>query len=90
MPDTPTTQMVARSDHGTHEDAVRFALEVHDDTLQTWEFLNAWSRGDLGEWPEFYEWLDALPRTLDDLSEMASRLDDKARTFLSGKGTSDN
>lgn len=44
--------------HGTHEHAVRFALEVHDDTLQTYEFLKAWSEGNLDEWPEFYEWLD--------------------------------
>jgi len=47
--------------HGTHEHAVRFALEVHDDTLQTYEFLKAWSEGNLDEWPEFYEWLDQQP-----------------------------
>lgn len=45
-------------DHGSYEDAVRFALDVHDDHLQTWEFLNAWNHGDLDEWPEFYAWLD--------------------------------
>ena len=42
---------------GTPEHAIRFALEVHDDTLQTYEFLKAWSEGDLVEWPEFIEWL---------------------------------
>lgn len=47
--------------HGTHAQAMEFALNVHDDTLQTYEFLKAWREGDLGEWPEFYEWLDQQP-----------------------------
>jgi hypothetical protein len=57
--------------HGTHEHAVRFALEVHDDTLQTYEFLKAWSEGNLDEWPEFYEWLDQQPLAVDHSSENA-------------------
>lgn len=44
--------------HGDYEDAVRFALDVHDDKLQTYEFLNAWDHGDIDEWPEYYEWLN--------------------------------
>lgn len=59
MDDKLTETVERRSDHGTHEQAVKFALEVHDDTLQTYEFLQAWSHGNLDEWPEFYEWLDA-------------------------------
>lgn len=63
--------VVARApdDHGTHAEALLFALDVHEDTLQTHEFLQAWSHGSLEEWPEFYEWLDKhrvecpLPRT---------------------------
>lgn len=49
----------AAGDHGTHEDALAFALDAHDDTLQTYEFLLAWREGALDEWPEFYEWLNA-------------------------------
>lgn len=47
--------------HGTHAQALEFALNVHEDPLQTYEFLKAWREGDLGEWPEFYEWLDQQP-----------------------------
>lgn len=52
--------MVSRfADHGTYKDVVDFALLANDDRLETWEFLNAWNHGDLGEWPEFYTWLAA-------------------------------
>ncbi len=51
--------MIRIIDHGTHEQAIEFALYVHNDTLQTYEFLKAWSEGSLEEWPEFYEWLDS-------------------------------
>ena len=47
-------------DHGTAEQAIAFALDAHSDTLQTYEFLEAWRDGDLDEWPEFYPWLAAL------------------------------
>lgn len=42
-------------DHGSHADALNFALD-HAGTEQA-EFLRAWRYGDLGEWPEYYEWL---------------------------------
>lgn len=45
-------------DHGTHADAMTFALDVHDDPGETYEFLKAWQIGDLREWPEYYEWLN--------------------------------
>lgn len=45
-------------DHGTSQQAIDFALDVHDDTLETYEFLNAWRDGGAWEeWPEFYVWL---------------------------------
>lgn len=47
-----------RAYHGAHEQALNFALNVHDDKLQTYEFLKAWNEGALDEWPEFYTWLD--------------------------------
>lgn len=48
----------APGDHGTAEQAIEFALNIHDDTLQTYEFLRGWHDGDLSEWPEYYEWLN--------------------------------
>lgn len=51
----------ALDNHGTHAQALEFALNVHDDTLYTYEFLKAWSEGALDEWPEFCEWLDRQP-----------------------------
>lgn len=50
--------MRAPDDHGTYEDIVTFALNVHDDRLQTYELLEAWNEGNLEEWPEYYEWLE--------------------------------
>lgn len=44
-------------DHSTAQQAIDFALDAHDDTLETYEFLKAWREGDLDEWPEFYAWL---------------------------------
>lgn len=52
----------APCDHGTHAQALEFALNVHDDTLQTYEFLKAWREGALDEWPEYYEWLERQQR----------------------------
>jgi hypothetical protein len=54
--DTDTNRPVG--DHGTASNAIEFALHHHDDTLQTYEFLAAWQRGDLSEWPEYHEWLN--------------------------------
>jgi hypothetical protein len=48
----------APGDHGTHEEIVTFALDVHDDQMQTYELLHGWSHGSLDDWPEYYEWLD--------------------------------
>lgn len=47
-------------DHGTGENAISYALleEVYD----TKTFLDAWAHGDLGEWPEYYEWLAKQPK----------------------------
>ena len=44
-------------DHGSTDEALRFALDVQADTLQTYEFLKAWREGNLKDWPEFYIWL---------------------------------
>jgi len=46
-------------DHGSHENAMIFALDVIDDSWERDAFLRAWREGDLGEWPEFYPWLKA-------------------------------
>jgi hypothetical protein len=54
---------VTQGDHGTYEDAVRFALDVHDDRLGTYQFLKAWNEGDLLYYPEYYEWLSTRKKT---------------------------
>lgn len=50
-----------RSDHGSGEEAIEWLLNHGsvDDRLQAFEFLSAWDEGNLDEWPEYYEWLDA-------------------------------
>jgi hypothetical protein len=47
-------------DHGTADQAIEFAL-MHKSAAWTLEreFLAAWREGDLDEWPEYYDWLDA-------------------------------
>ena len=42
-------------DHGTHEQALTFALDHADEPV---EFLRAWREGSADEWPEYYEWLE--------------------------------
>ncbi len=46
-------------DHGTALDAINFLLDAGTDYGPGEEtlFLESWRTGDLGEWPEFYEWL---------------------------------
>jgi len=44
-------------DHGTAGQAIEFALDKTDYYHEMDDFLRAWREGDLGEWPEFYEWL---------------------------------
>jgi hypothetical protein len=45
-------------DHGTANDAIEYALDVvMDEDCDCSGFLRAWREGDLGDWPEFYEWL---------------------------------
>lgn len=44
-------------DHGTAAQAIEWALDQNDDYAGVDCFLRAWREGDLGEWPEFYEWL---------------------------------
>jgi hypothetical protein len=43
-------------DHGTANQAIEYALNVAEDH-EAPDFLRAWQQGDLGEWPEFYDWL---------------------------------
>lgn len=45
-------------DHGTSLQAITFALDV-DTSGEALTFLRSWREGDLEEWPEFYEWLEA-------------------------------
>ena len=49
---------MTRSNHGTAQDAITFALDELDDTWDRLEFLRHWREGALDEWPEFYPWLD--------------------------------
>ncbi|BBF79895.1 hypothetical protein [Asticcacaulis excentricus] len=44
-------------DHGTADQAVRFAFARDYSHHEIGEFIEAWRNGDLSEWPEFYEWL---------------------------------
>jgi len=83
-----------RDDHGSYEDAVNFALNVHDDRLQTYEFLSAWSHGDLDEWPEYSAWLDSRPQTapetmsgkaMGDVAEALKRLDEARKGWEAGE-----
>lgn len=46
-------------EHGTHADAVDFALDYSGDADV---FLRSWREGDLKECPEFYQWLDETGR----------------------------
>ena len=43
-------------DHGTALQAIEYALNEIGD-CEGVDFLRAWREGDLGEWPEFYDWL---------------------------------
>lgn len=45
-------------DHGSAEDAIRYALDVEGEDPET--FLRCWREGRLDEWPEFYVWLRNL------------------------------
>jgi len=44
-------------DHGTHAQAMTFALDVMSAPDETHGFLKAWQYGDLDKYPEYYEWL---------------------------------
>lgn len=46
-------------DHGTAAQAIEFLLDVQQAPGEETEFLRAWRQGDLDEWPEYYEWLNA-------------------------------
>lgn len=47
-----------KGDHGTHQDAVEYILDVQQAPGEETEFLQAWSDGTAyEEWPEFYDWL---------------------------------
>jgi hypothetical protein len=49
-----------RSYHGTGEQAIEWALHHSNECgLELDAFLRCWQQGDLDEWPDFYEWLDA-------------------------------
>jgi hypothetical protein len=59
-----TDLLKARVDHGTANDAIEYALAGNNAAwTQETVFLTAWQEGDLEQWPEFYEWLDAQPAT---------------------------
>lgn len=46
-------------DHGTHLQALEYMLErMEEDPANQVAFIRAWRKGDLEEWPEFYEWLE--------------------------------
>lgn len=44
-------------DHGTCLQAINYALDHERDDQVA--FLRCWREGDLGEWPEFYVWLNS-------------------------------
>lgn len=46
-------------DHGSALDAINFLLSHHQAPGEEAAFLRRWREGDLGEWPEYYEWLSA-------------------------------
>lgn len=57
LPDPKTGRKAG--DHGTAQDVVDFLLAQESDIPPGEEtaFLQGWRDGDLGEWPEFYDWL---------------------------------
>lgn len=46
-------------DHGTASDAISFLLDVQQAPGEETTFLRCWREGNLDEWPEYYEWLNA-------------------------------
>ena len=51
----------APGDYGTAGQAVDWVLD-HSQASDAWaaDFLRAWREGDLEDWPEFLNWLDAI------------------------------
>lgn len=46
-------------DHGTALDAINWLLDVADPYDDNSEFLHCWREGDLGDWPDYYKWLNS-------------------------------
>jgi hypothetical protein len=57
-------KIVARSYHGTGEQAIEWALHHSPDCgLEMQVFFTCWQQGDLAERSDFYAWLDAQSET---------------------------
>lgn len=70
-------------DYGTADQAVTWALDVSQaGDCWTSDFLSAWHEGNLEDWPEFLEWLDAQP------AEPAPKPRSPLRTALTALGVS--